>query len=542
MAAAIAGAVVVASACSQPTTTEAADPEPAPETTTTTTTEAADPEPAPETTTTTTTEAADPETTTTTTTEAADPETTTTTTTEAADPETTTTTTTEAADPEPAPETTTTTTTEAADPEPAPETTTTTTTEAADPEPAPETTTTTVPELPERAGWSIQFGTDQPDTTFGVSAGPGGGVVVTAATEGGLAGDNQGQRDVYLALHSDRGDVVWSRQVGGPQNDSPLGVSVAPDGSIYVGGFTDGDFASPNQGSADVWLARFDADGNELWRRQFGGPGWDRGFDVTAFDGGAYVTGYTASVLDPGTDLGGFDGFAARYDAEGHQQWVRQVGTDATDWGQGSALAPDGGLYMTGYSEGDLDGANAGDKDLFAVRLRSDGTVAWATQLGSAALDWTQGVGVGPEGGMLIAGSTEGSLAADHAGERDMVVVSLDAAGNERWRWQLGTEGMDTAFEVRQTGEFIVVTGSTAGSLAGAGSALGERDAVLVWLDLSGNLVEVEQFGTDAVDDATGLDVAADGAVTWSGYTFGSFKADAAGQADVMLGRLTLGN
>ena len=396
--------------------------------------------------------------------------------------------------------------------------------------------------MPERSGWSIQLGTDQPDTTFGVSAGPDGAIVVAAATEGSLAGDNQGQRDVYLARYSASGEPVWSLQVGGPHNDSPLGVSAAPDGSVYVGGFTDGDFASPNQGSADVWLARFDADGNELWRRQFGGPGWDRGFDVTAFDGGAYVTGYTASPLDPDTDLGGFDGFAARYGADGNQQWVRQFGTDATDWGQGSALAPDGGLYVTGYTEGDLDGPNAGDKDLFAVRLRPDGSTAWATQLGSEALDWAQGVGAGPDGGMLVAGSTEGSFAADHAGERDMLVVSLDADGNERWRWQAGTEGMDTAFEVRQTGQFIVVTGSTAGSLGTADSALGDRDAVLVWLDLAGNLVEVEQFGTDAVDEATGLDVAADGTVVWSGYTFGSFEADNAGQADLMLGLQTMGS
>ena len=475
MAAAIAGAVVVAGACSEPTPTEPAAPEPAPETT-------------------------------------AAPET-------AGDTEAT---------------------IESAASEPTPETTTTTAAPAA-PEPVPETTTTTIPELPERAGWSIQLGTDQSDTTYGVSAGPDGAVVVTAATEGSLAGDNQGQRDVYLALYSDRGDLVWSVQAGGPQNDSPLGVSVAPDGSVYVGGFTDGDFASPNQGSADVWLARFDAGGSELWRRQFGGPGWDRGFDMTAFDGGAYVTGYTASTLDPETDLGGFDGFAARYDDEGNQQWVRQFGTDATDWGQGSALAPDGGLYVTGYTEGDLNGPNAGDKDLFAVRLRPDGTVAWAAQFGSEALDWTQGVGTGPEGGMLMAGSTEGSFAADHAGERDMIVVSLDADGNERWRWQAGTEGMDTAFEVRQTGQFVVVTGSTAGSIASAGSALGERDAVLVWLDLAGNLVEVEQFGTDAVDDATGLDVAVDGTVVWSGYTFGSFKAGTAGQADLMLGLQAMG-
>ena len=246
MAAAVAGAVLVAGACSQPTAEDPAAPPAAPETTVTT-----------------------------------------------ASPDTTTTTT-QPAEPEPAPETTTTTA--------APDTTPT---EPAAPEPAPEAPEPVVPELPERSGWSIQIGTEDADTTYGVSAAPGGDLVVAAATQGSLAGDNQGQRDVYLARYTPSGELRWALQTGGPMNDSPLGVSVAPDGSIYVGGFTDGDFASANQGSADVWLARFDADGNELWRRQFGGPAWDRGFDVTAFDGGAYITGYTASTLDPGTDMGG---------------------------------------------------------------------------------------------------------------------------------------------------------------------------------------------------------------------------------------------
>ncbi len=386
--------------------------------------------------------------------------------------------------------------------------------------------------------WSIQVGSEQADTSYGVSAAPNGDVVLAAITEGGLDGQNQGHRDVYLARYSPDGQLRWSRQTGGPKNDSPLGVSVAPDDTIYVGGFTEGDFASPNQGSADVWLARYDADGNELWRRQFGGPAWDRGFDVAAFDGGAYITGYSAGTLDPATDLGGFDGYAAKFDADGNQQWIRHVGTDATDWGQGSALAPDGGLYFTGYTEGDLGGANAGDKDVFVVRLRPDGSVAWAAQLGTSALDWTQGVGLGPDGGVLLAGSTEGSFAADNAGERDMIVVSLDADGNEQWRWQGGTAGTDSAFEVRQTGDHIVVTGSVIGDLAGDGSSRGERDAVLVWLDLDGNLVEVQQFGTDGVDDATGLDVTADGWVVWSGHTFGSFEGTNAGEADLMFGLL----
>lgn len=394
------------------------------------------------------------------------------------------------------------------------------------------------PESAAQSDWSIQVGTEQADTSYGVSAAPNGDVVLAAITEGGLDGQNQGHRDVYLARYSPDGQLRWSRQTGGPKNDSPLGVSAALDGTIYVGGFTEGDFASPNQGSADIWLARYDADGNELWRRQFGGPAWDRGFDVTAFDGGAYITGYSAGTLDPATDLGGFDGYAAKFDADGNQQWIRHVGTDATDWGQGSALAPDGGLYFTGYTEGDLGGANAGDKDVFVVRLRPDGSVAWAAQLGTSALDWTQGVGLGPDGGVLLAGSTEGSFAADNAGERDMIVVSLDADGNEKWRWQGGTAGTDSAFEVRQAGDQIVVTGSVIGDLAGDGSSRGERDAVLVWLDLDGNLVEVQQFGTDGVDDATGLDVATDGWVVWSGHTFGSFEGTNAGEADLMFGLL----
>ncbi len=388
------------------------------------------------------------------------------------------------------------------------------------------------PEAAARNHWPIQIGSEQADTTYGISAAPNGDAVIAAATEGNLAGENQGQRDVFLARYSPTGEFLWSWQDGGPKNDSPLGVSVASDGSIYVAGFTEGDFASPNQGSADVWLARFDADGNELWRRQFGGPAWDRGFDVAAFDGGAYITGYTSSSLDPATDLDGFDGFAAKFDADGNQQWIRHIGTDATDWGQGSALAPDGGLYVTGYTEGDLGGANAGDKDLFVVRLRPDGSQAWAAQLGTSALDWTQGVGLGPDGGVLLAGSTEGSFAADNAGERDMIAVCLDADGNEKWRWQTGSLGADSAFEIRHNGEFTIVSGSS------EGDGLDIRIGILHKLDQAGKTAggfTATPGGSDAVD-FTGLDVADDGTVYWSGNTFGSPVQPNAGDSDLFFG------
>ncbi len=383
--------------------------------------------------------------------------------------------------------------------------------------------------------WQTQVGSEAADTSFGVAALSTGDLVIAAATEGSLAGPNLGGRDIFLARYNSTGAEQWALQFGSEKNESPLGVSVADDDTFYVAGFTEGDFASPNQGSADVWLARFDADGEEIWRAQFGADGWDRGFDVTAAADGAYVTGYSASVLDPASDLEGFDGYVTRFDGEGNQEWLRHIGTDATDWGQGSALAPDDGVYVTGYTEGDFDGVNSGGKDIFVTRISAQGDTVWTRQIGTDALDWTQGVGQGSDGGVLITGSTEGSLAAPNAGGRDLVVASFDADGNELFVSQVGTPELDTGFEVRLIGDRIVVSGNSAGDL---GAPAGDRDGLLAWFTLDGTLLSIDQIGSEAVDDITGIDIADSTTLVWSGYSYGSLFGDNAGDADLLVGAL----
>jgi len=379
------------------------------------------------------------------------------------------------------------------------------------------------------APWESQIGSDAADTSFGVSATPEGDVVVAAATEGALGGDHAGLRDIYVGKFTKDGDEIWSTQLGSEAGDSPLGVSVAPDGSIYMGGFSDGSFAGVNAGSADIWVAQLDADGTEVWRRQFGGDGWDRGFDVTAFDGGVYVTGYTASVLDEGTNHEGFDGFAARFDADGTMEWVRQFGTDAADWGQGSSLAPDGGLYVTGYTEGDMAAPAAGDKDAFVLRLSPAGDELWARQFGTPALDWPQGVGTTNDGGVIVAGSTTGDLGGTNAGDRDAFVAAFDENGEPLFTSQFGSPAADSVFEVRATDDGFVATGSTMGDVAGL---TGERDGILAWIDAAGQVAMVEQFGAQGLVDYSGLDVSDNGVVFYSGARPGSLEGD----TDMLLG------
>jgi len=381
------------------------------------------------------------------------------------------------------------------------------------------------------APWEAQLGSEAADSSFGVAAAADGDMIITAATAGSLAGDHAGKRDILLARYSPEGVDRWSVQVGGEANDSPLGVSAAPDGSIYVGGFTDGSFAGDHAGSADVWIARFESDGTELWRRQFGGDGWDRGFDVTAFDGGAYITGYTASILDAATNHEGFDGFAARFDDTGTMEWVRQFGTDSTDWGQGSSLVPDGGLYVTGYTEGDMAGPNRGDKDAFVLRLSPGGDEVWARQFGTAALDWPQGVGTTDDGGVIVAGSTEGDLDGANAGERDAFVAAFDENGEPRFTTQFGETATDSVFEVRATENGYIATGSTAAEATSARS--GERDGLLAWFDADGALTAIDSTVVDGgIVDLTGLDVSDDGVVFYSGTRPGPVDGD----TDIVLG------
>ena len=386
--------------------------------------------------------------------------------------------------------------------------------------------------------WTDQIGSGGADTGFGITALAGGDVVLAAATGGSLGGPHQGGRDVYVARLDSEGTAIWETHFGGAGSDSPLGISAGPGGLIYVAGFTDGDLAGPNAGSADVWLARLDEDGAVVWQRQFGGDQWDRGFDVTAFEGGAYVSGYTFGDIGDTPAPGGGDGFAARFDTEGNRAWVVQFGTERTDWAQGSALAPDGGLYVTGFTEGNFGGPNSGERDAFVVRLTPDGQIVWVRQFGGAATDWTQGVDVDGEGNVYVVGLTEGRVGdAEPLGGSDGLLAGYSPAGDLRFVTVTGTPEADTLFEVRVHGEDIVATGSSTGTHELARNPnRGERDGMLVRFDAEGGVVEVVGLGTARVDDLTGLTVTADGRIVFSGHTYGDLAGTNRGDADLVVG------
>jgi hypothetical protein len=361
-------------------------------------------------------------------------------------------------------------------------------------------------------------------------------IVVTGYTTGDLAAPTVGDRDIWVGRFDATVEPVWDLQWGTPGRDSPLGVDVDSDGALFLGGYTDADLVDANRGKVDGWISRVEANGTLGWSTQFGGPDWDRVFDVSAGEDTVFATGYTLGDMAP-DGPGGNDGFVAAFDPDtGAQQWLTLVGTDRQDWGQGSAVTADGGVVVTGYTTGDLAELNAGARDAFVARLSPAGAIEWTAQIGSAGEDWTQGVGIHPDDGAIaIAGYTDGELTQPPGGDRDALVAVFEADGTLRWVQQFGTDGTDSAFEPRFVGDQVVITG-TAGGVLGAAHA-GGRDAMVAWLDAAtGEVGRIEQFGTATDDEAYGLAVASDGSVWASGSTGGAISEGVeTGDTDIFL-------
>jgi len=129
-----------------------------------------------------------------------------------------------------------------------------------------------------------------------------------------LAGPIAGQIDAFVSKYDASGNLIWIRQIGTPLWDGNLGVTVDPFGNIFVSGHTNGNLGAPNSGERDVYVIKYDSDGNILWIHQSGTPDGDYSSGVaTDSTGNVFISGWTWGSLD-GSNAGHADAFVAKYE------------------------------------------------------------------------------------------------------------------------------------------------------------------------------------------------------------------------------------
>jgi uncharacterized protein (UPF0548 family) len=235
--------------------------------------------------------------------------------------------------------------------------------------------------------WTDQFGTLSGDYAFGVSV-DATGVYVAGSTLGTLPGQTSaGGYDAFVRKYDADGNQVWTNQFGTSSSDLPDGVSVDATG-VCVAGYTLG--ALPGQTSAggyDAFVRTYDADGNEVWTDQFGTSSTDVVLGVYVDATGVYVAGYTLGALPGQTSAGGYDAFVRTYDADGNQVWTRQFGTSSSDYALGVSVDATG-MYVAGTTYGTFEGqTSAGYGDAFVVKFTLPNTPPMADAGGPYQVD-----------------------------------------------------------------------------------------------------------------------------------------------------------
>jgi len=412
------------------------------------------------------------------------------------------------------------------------------------------------------ADWVRQLGGPEPDLARAVAL-DGEAVYAVGETRGALPGQSaSGAMDAFVVkLAAETGELLWARQLGTSAHDTAAGVAVDPSGFVYVAGATEGDLdgsgaplptcvvdAGPGR-CADVWIAKYDAQGTRLWLTRYSDPRrkevvearWDSAnarlillVQSSSFNNWAGLSPQVLAV-DPATGA-----TTPVWDFIDNQQ-NKHVG--------GLAVDVHGHIYVHGRSQftfpealtetGGLGGVN------YLYKLSAGGEVLWVQHWGSPGHDMGAGVVVNDDGDVFVTGFLQGAPegpgaaggpyrgadATGWSGWGDAALAHFDSHGAQQWARTFGSSRDDRGQSVRLHGGRVHVAGRTRGDLTtgGGASVHGDVDLFLASFDLDGAAPAggARQLGT------VGADALGHGALSAAGVWFlpGSSEAPWAGMS-----------
>ncbi len=225
--------------------------------------------------------------------------------------------------------------------------------------------------------------------------------------------------DVVLVRFDATGDTLWTRSYGGDREEFGWDVVETPDGGFFVVGFIE----APTAGREDVLVLRVDASGERLWERTFGGTGRDRAWSATlTVDGGLVIAGEAEQAGSRHRDA-----YLIRVDGEGGERWIRTIEEPGDQRVYQIARTDDGAFVVTGTTGTD----SQANRDVYVVRVDADGNPVWTRTYGEVPDDVGHGVMALAGGEVLVTGY--GGTRSN--GGSDVYLLRIDADGNLRW-WQ----------------------------------------------------------------------------------------------------------
>jgi hypothetical protein len=160
--------------------------------------------------------------------------------------------------------------------------------------------------------WTKTIGGKKEDVSTSLIQTSDGGYAIAGSTRSFGAGE----ADFYVVKLDANGNLQWTKTIGGKKYDWGFSLIQASDGGYAITGITSsGELAAYfGPAEADVYVVKLDAKGNLQWTKTIGGPEHDRGLSLIQIsDGGYAIAGSTQSF-----GAGEWDIYVVKLDKNGN--------------------------------------------------------------------------------------------------------------------------------------------------------------------------------------------------------------------------------
>jgi hypothetical protein len=300
--------------------------------------------------------------------------------------------------------------------------------------------------------WAVRYIGPGHDFPCDIGVDAQGNVYVTGQTWRRYNFDGGTEQDIVTLKYSPQGELLWTRYYTGTQatssQDTPFDMEVDAEGNVYIAGMTyRGNSRGQLLGMSVV--IKYDTNGNQAWASTFDGPGENGSMAKQLMigpSGHIYVTGTVRGYV-VSTDTTDSDIYVVKYDAAGNVIWRSFYDTpgNPSDFDDVADIKVDaqGNVYLGGLNS----------TDLLTFKYNADGTPAWNRKLDISYLEGVSEIALDSAGNIFVVGLAEfrhnGGLAND-----DAVTFKYDNNGNHLWtrtytgRWADGSYTDDAAGNV----------------------------------------------------------------------------------------------
>jgi len=345
-------------------------------------------------------------------------------------------------------------------------------------------------ELTSEYPWTKFLGNTSKDEIQDLAIDNDGNIYITGRTTSSLGSEtNNGGEDIFIAKYSSKGTLLWLHLRGGSDNDCANALALDSSNNIYLTGYTASSFdGNQNQGKSDVFLIKYDKNGNWIWTKFKGSSEVEEGNDIE-IDGtnNIYIVGQTKGNFDGQTIDKTSDILILKYSTDGNHLKTQFEKDGFDENGFCIAIDSSNNIYIGGSRYNDY---LYFYDDIYIAKFNSSLTREWKIHEDIAQTQIISDIKIDNSNNIYVVGTTKLEMHDQNfKGVADIFLIKYDINGNRLNTWLYGGDDGDYGLGIYIDSENNkYITGHTSSSFNGQTNK-GYKDIVIIKLDSSDNYV-----------------------------------------------------